>query len=137
MGPFRRYLLTMVVALLALQTIAGFLDGQGLAALAGAVFGLIWTGWLVILVGLPLFVMLLWALPRAYQRLSATPRPVVGMVTGLAIWALAATVLGSIGVLVTTPGPGAMPPTALTILGFGLVVGAFGALLGLLEARAS
>jgi hypothetical protein len=37
----------------------------------------------------------------------------------------------------STTGPGAAPPTPLTVLGFGLVIGAFGALLGLVEAQAS
>jgi hypothetical protein len=137
MGPFRRYFVTMVVALLALQSVNGLLQGQGLGAFVGAAFALIWLGWLVVLVGLPLFIALLWALPRAYRRLPEVPRPVVGVVTGLAVWAVAAIILGSIGAAVSTTGPGATPPTPLTLLGFGLVIGGFGAVLGLVEARAS
>ena len=137
MGPFRRYFLAMVVALLAIQSIVGLLQGQGLAAFVGAAFAFIWLGWLVVLVGLPLFIALLWALPRAYRRLPRIPRPVVGMVTGLIVWAVAAMILGGIGAAFSTTGPASTPPTPLTVLGFGLVIGGFGAVLGLIEARAS
>jgi hypothetical protein len=136
-GPFRRYFVTMVLALLALQSVNGLLEGQGAAAFVGAAFAFIWLGWLVVLLGLPLFIALLWALPRAFGRLPEIPRPRVGMITGLVIWAVAAVILGSVGAAFSTTGPGATPPTPLTVLGFGLVIGAFGALLGLIEARAS
>jgi hypothetical protein len=137
MGPFRRYAVTMVVALLTLQTISGLLQGQGLAALVGAVFAFVWLGWLVVLVGLPLFIALLWALPRAARRFPTAPRQVVGIASGLAVWAIAAAVLGSIASAVSTPGPGSTPATPLDFLAFTLVIGAFGAVLGLIEARAT
>jgi hypothetical protein len=137
MGPFRRYAVTMVVALLALQTISGLLQGQGLAAVVGTVFAFVWLGWLVVLVGLPLFIALLWALPRAFRQFPAAPRLVVGVATGLAVWAIAAAVLGGIASAVSTPGPGSTPATPLALLGFALVIGGFGSLLGLIEAKAS
>jgi len=137
MGPFRRYAVTSVVALLALQSVSGLLQGQGLAAFVGAALAFVWLGWLVVLVGLPLFIALLWVLPRAFRRFAAVPRPIVGIATGLAVWAIAAVILGGLATAVSTPGPGSTPATPLTLVGFSLVIGAFGALLGLIEARAS
>ena len=137
MGPFRRYAVTMVVTFLAIQTIVGLAQGDGVAAFFEAALAFVWLGWIEVLIALPLFIAVLWALPRSLRWFDTAPRPIIGMATGASIWALGAVVLTAVGIAVSRPGPGSTPATPLSLLGSGLAIGTIGALLGLFEAQAT
>src|SRR5712672_2781163 len=117
MGPFRRYAMTMVVTFLAIQTIVGLAQGDGVAAFFEAALAFVWLGWIEVLIALPLFIAVLWALPRSLRRFDTAPRPIIGMATGASIWALGAVVLTAVGIAVSRPGPGSTPATPLSLLG--------------------
>ena len=137
MGPFRRYTVTMIVTFLTIQTVLGLAQGDGVAAFMEAAIAFIWLGWIEVLIALPLFIALLWALPRAFRRFETTPRPIVAIATGSSIWAVAAILLAVVGSAVIDHAPSPTPATPLSLLGLGLAVGAIGAVLGLIEGLAS
>jgi hypothetical protein len=135
MGPFLRYVATMGAALYAAGVVSMLADGQGLSAFVGSALGMLWIGWISMLLGLPLFLIVLWLLPRAFRRFPLSPAWMVGAGSGLVVWMAAAIVLGGLAAAVSTPGPGAAPVTPIALVGLALVIGAFGALVGAVEAR--
>ncbi len=139
MAPFLRYVATMCVALYTVQVVSYVAGGSGMnAALAWSAYGMVWVGWIAVLVGLPMFAVFLWVLPRAYVRFAAVPRWIIGAAIGFLVWAIAAVLLGCLATAAIVLGRGSSaPPSPLSIAGLGIIVGALGGLVGLVEARFS
>jgi hypothetical protein len=137
MAALVRYIATMVLLLYVYGTVGYLLEGQGPIAFIAGAFALVWVGWISVLFGLPAFLVLVWALPRAAHRFGGARRPIMGLVVGFVVWAIYAALVGGVVAASGAPSPGEPPPTPLTLTGSGLAVGLVGALLGLIESIAS
>ncbi len=137
MAPFLRYLVTASVALYVAGVVGMLLEGQGLIAFVASAIAMLWVGWITVLVCLPLFLVFLLVLPRAYVRFAEVPYWAIGAAAGFLVWVAAAILFAGLGSALSEPGPGASPVTPLSLLAFTLVVGAFGALVGLVESHYS
>lgn len=130
--PVLRYSVAMAIVLLVGGTVGGLLQGQGPESFIGAAFALVWVGWLTILLMLPLFLALLWLLPKAERRRTGVPLPFLGAAIGFMVWL---STIAAIFVFATVTGNVSQdpPPTAAGFAIAALVVGGVGAYAGLIE----
>ena len=135
MAPFLRYFAITSIALYVAGVVGMLFDGKGLGAFVGSAMAMLWVGWILVLASLPLFLVLLWVLPRAYARLTAVPHRAVGATVGFSVWLAAAVLFAGLGSALSEPGPGATPSSPVSLLAFTLVTGALGALVGFVESH--
>ena len=124
MKAFARYALTMSVTAILLGTVQGLFAGEGAEAVIGAVMGLVWVGWIGVMLGIPLLVVFLWFLPAVLDRVPDAPPQLVGALFSGAIWALVPVMLGTLAVATGSVEEGVNPIEGLLGLGSFMVIGA-------------
>jgi hypothetical protein len=137
--PIVRYVVSMSVLMIALTTIEGLVQGLGLIGLIGGALGIVWSGWVVLVAGLPPFGLFLILLPRAIAGWPNQPIPIVAVTLSTLIWAVTGAIL--VALAMATNSIPVNPPlivagqVALVITILGLIGAGLGLVEGLIRRR--
>jgi hypothetical protein len=126
-----RYAISAIAVIASATTLISLAEGQGAFSFEVGLAAAWWLFWLLVLPGVPLFLVLILLLPRLEHWLPNTRVELLATAASFVIWLLAAAVLVS-GIWIATPsGPGA--PTISGALIVLLGAGTLGAIVGFVE----
>jgi hypothetical protein len=127
-----RYVLSLISVISGATTLVHLAEGQGAFSFELGLATAWWAGWLLVLPGLPLFLVLISVLPALARRFPRARIDLLAAAASVVIWLIGAAILIVVISIPTDPGSPSAPTIPGTLIVF-LYAAVLGAIVGFVE----